>query len=106
MSSNPKAFKVSCSRATLDQLRVFGERAKRLGLQRDFLDAVKYISARLAEDPLRWGDPQYRYRQLDLLLCRGIHRMLQAHYAVDETRRIVYVKEFKPLPGHPLGVEE
>jgi hypothetical protein len=65
---------------------------------------LRFIIERLTNDPLGWGDPNYRLHHLGLLRCRGLRSPLSVYYAVDEVRRIVYLTEFRPSPGSPLDV--
>jgi hypothetical protein len=83
-------------------LRAYGAQAATRGFLDSYVAAVKIIEHRLTMDPLEWGDPQNRLRNLQLLLFHGIQSPLHVYYAVDEARRIVYVQEIKPLPGRGL----
>lgn len=83
-------------------IRVYGARAARRGIGPAYLAALKSVDHHLTTDPLAWGDPQNRLRHLRLLLCHGMREPLHAYYAADEQRRIVYVREIKPLPDQGL----
>ena len=63
------------------------------------LDALKFINHKLTTDPVSWGDPLYPLRNVGLRMYRGLRRPLQVHYAVDEVRRLVYVKAVALLFG-------
>ena len=91
-------YQVSCAGKGLKQLKALLQRAITLGRRTEFLTALKDINEKLTSDPLAWGDPQFHMRQLGLLGCHAIHNFLHLFYAVDEQRRLVYVKEFLPLP--------
>jgi hypothetical protein len=73
-----------------------------MGIGQEYVDALKTISQKLADQPLAWGDPQYRLPALGLLICHRVHSLLHVWYGVDEESRIVYLEEIKPRPGHPL----
>jgi hypothetical protein len=88
-----------------EQVRLWAEKAARLGMARPFAATLRTLQHKLTVEPLTWGDPQYHYRQLGLLVYRGYQDLLYVHYAVDEPRRIVYVKNVKLQPGHPLNQE-
>jgi hypothetical protein len=103
--SSNGVYHVSYSGANLEQLRRWSDRAVDLGIGPAFAAALKTIHRKLTTDPLNWGDPSYRLHHLGLLVCHGIVWNIQAHYAVDEARRIVYVKDYQLLSGHPLGPE-
>jgi hypothetical protein len=83
-------------------LRLYGARAAKRGLLRAYVAAVKSIQHHLAADPLDGGDPHNRLQFLGLTLYHGTHDPMHVFYAVDEQRRIVYVREIKPLPGRGL----
>ncbi|HEY7428358.1 MAG TPA: hypothetical protein VH682_29265 [Gemmataceae bacterium] len=91
---------VTCISQSNEQLKDLTAQAIRLGKYKDFLAAVKEIARRLSSDPLQWGDPLYHYRHLELMQYRGVHAPLYVLYAVDEQRKLVYVSQFRPLPGH------
>jgi len=80
-------------------LRALGERAAERGVFDAYAVAVKSIQHRLTTDPLVWGDPQNHLPHLQLLLCHGTRVPLHVYFAVDEQRRIVYVRDIKPFPS-------
>ncbi|OAI47117.1 hypothetical protein AYO44_10085 [Planctomycetaceae bacterium SCGC AG-212-F19] len=100
--SSGNRYKVCCAPKDLEQLKAWGKKAAKLGMRDAFIAALKTINDRLATDPLAWGDPYFHLRQLGLLCCHGIHAMLHVYFAVDDEKKLVFVKEFKILPGHPL----
>ena len=69
----------------------------------DFLAALKTMVAKLTSDPVNWGEQKYRLHHMNLLVCHGFARPLHVSYAVDEQRRIVYIKEIDALTGTPLA---
>jgi len=97
-----KSWKVSCSQDMLSRVRAFQSRAAELNIQPDFQRVMNTLIQQLLTDPLGWGDPQYRFHQLDLLQCHGICEFMQVYYAVDEERQIVFITELRPMPNHPL----
>lgn len=97
------AYRLVYSQVVAQRLKELAEQAVRTGFGQEFVAALKAILRILAENPLEWGDPHYRLRALDLLVCHGIHSFLHVRYAVDEERKIVYIMETSPLPNHPLS---
>lgn len=97
------AYRLCLSERNRRQLEEWAEQAKQLGILDQYVVAVKAIHQRLTRDPLTCGDPNYRLRHAGLIMCHGICAPLHVYYAVDEARRIVYVKEFQPLPGQPFS---
>jgi hypothetical protein len=95
-------YKVACPGKELDRLKAWANEASELGIREAFIAALKTINERLTTDPLGWGDPYFHLRQLGVLLCHGTHAMIHVYFAVDEAKKIVYVKEFRPMPGGPL----
>jgi hypothetical protein len=82
------------------QLEDLINQAVRLGTLADLEAAVKMIHQRLSTAPSEWGDPLYRLRYLELDLYRGTHTPLNIIYAVDEQRKLVYLTQVWPMPGH------
>ncbi len=96
-------FQVVFPQYILQNLKAWGQKAIALGIRQQFAAALRTVLAKMTVEPLRWGDPNFRLHNMGLLVCHRVYQMLDVTYAVDEQRRIVYVKEMKPLPGHPLG---
>jgi hypothetical protein len=104
MASDPgPLFRVCSAPGDLERLRAWRDRAAALGIGQQFLDVVRFINERLTADPLGWGDPLYHYHHAGLLVCRGVYQFLHVHYAVDDARRIVYVRSWRVRPGHLLA---
>jgi hypothetical protein len=106
MAEDPgTVYRVCFAKKDIEQLSAWAEKAERLGIKKEYTDALKTIQEKLATEPLTWGDPQYQLRYLGLLLHHRVHWFLHIAYAVDEARRLVYVKECRPMPGHALEEE-
>jgi hypothetical protein len=88
----------------MDELKAIVALARMLGRLREVVEDLRRITDHLETDPLAWGDPTRQYRHYGWLESRGIGRCLLVHYAVDEQRRIVYLKSFHPLPRGILDV--
>jgi hypothetical protein len=85
-----------------ERLEVLTDRAVAAGLRDDIYADLRLIDRRLRTDPLTWGDPWYRYQHLGLVICHAMGRLLHVDYGVDETRRVVSLKDVEPLPHGPL----
>ncbi len=70
-----------------------------------FLEILSRVSWNLRQDQTGWGDPVNRLANLGLVLYHRIGQFLIVRYGVDERRRIVYIKDWEPRPGHPLADE-
>ena len=75
-----------------------GLRAVRNGLLDRLTAALRELDTRLRTDPVAWGDPLYPYPNLRLLLYQRVVGPIYVLYAVDEMRRIVYLRQILPFP--------
>jgi hypothetical protein len=57
------------------------------------------MNERMQSSPAEWGDPLYRLRHLGLVVHRARVTFFYVSYAVDETRRIVYVMKVIAVAG-------
>ena len=55
--------------------------------------AVKTF-AHIKQDPLAAGGPRFRYHHLDLLNYVYTTEFFIVHYAIDETRHLIYLRKF------------
>jgi hypothetical protein len=82
------------ARAVLEQLSV---QARQAGTGQQFLAALREIGERLRNDPLNFGEPQYRLPALRLLVCQAIVAPLVVDFAVHEDRPLVFIRGFRLL---------
>ena len=105
MASNPAdTYHFAPTEEQVKQLRTWAERANALGKKAEFLVALKTIYQKLTTEPLTWGDPSYSLPQLGLQVYQRVCSPLHVAYAVDEARRIVYIKKLTLLSSS--GLEE
>jgi hypothetical protein len=97
MSSAP-AYKIDASGVVIDRIRLLWLRAVRNGLLDRLSAALRELDNRLRTDPSAFGDPLYLYPNLHLLLYQRAIGPLYVLYAVDESRRIVYLRQILPFP--------
>lgn len=85
----------AATRAVFDQLhaQAIGE-----GIGPQFAAAFRKVVDRLRNDPLNFGEPQYRLPALRLLVCQGVIVPLVVDFAVHEDRPLVFIRGFKLLP--------
>ena len=95
-------YKVDVPLRISGAIRSLFPRAIRNGLTAQLLDALAQTSYHLATDPAAWGDPQFRLKALNLTVYHRVEGPLFIAYAVDEVRKIVYVKSVLPFPGDGL----
>ncbi len=104
-SSSADSYQFAPTEEQLKQLRSWAERATARGRKAEFLTTLKTIYQKLTTEPLIWGDPSYGLNQLGLQVYHRVCSPLHVAYAVDEARRIVYIKKFTLLSGSGLEDE-
>jgi len=77
--------------------------AQRLGIAREYLATIHRIYEKLSTIPHLWGEECRHYRAAKLVLRKMIHDRILVVYAVHEEQPVVFVKECRPVQGHPLG---
>jgi hypothetical protein len=95
-------FEVVRSEAIRQRLRHWGTLARTRGRLAEFASLISWAEEQLRNRPLEWGDPLYRLRQLNLPIYRGIRGYLVVEYGVKEDERLVFIKDYRLLPGNPL----
>ena len=63
---------------------------KRQLIAQTFAKALEHIK----RDPLAAGGPRFRYHKLDLLNYVYLTEYFVLHYAIDETRHLIYLRKF------------
>lgn len=105
-NNSDASYKYVLSTEQKRQLRTWWKRATALGIIADYLKALETIHHQLSTDPQGWGDPWFQLHQLGLQVYQRTCPPLHVSYAVDQERRIVYVKTLTPLPRSGLETEE
>jgi hypothetical protein len=59
--------------------------------------------AKLAASPLEWGDPTYRTKMANGVVCRGSGELVIVYYVVYEARQAVIILDVFPYPGRDLA---
>jgi hypothetical protein len=103
MTESPQPFRVIYPGQVRDQLLAWGRRANDPTLRASLANALSHVQEHLTTNPLEWGEIAYRLHHAGLTVCDGFHERIHVRFAVDESRRLVYVVRFKLLPGHPLA---
>ena len=63
---------------------------------------MRRIYENLTMTPHTWGEPSRRYRAAKLVLRKMICDRILVVFAVHEEKPVVFVKECRPIQGHPL----
>lgn len=87
-------------------MRTWAQRAAAKGTSAQYAAALKMIYRQLTTAPTTWGDPCNRLVHLGLMVYHRVYAPLYVSYAVDEERRIVYVKTLSALPRSGLETDE
>jgi hypothetical protein len=87
-------------------MRTWAQRASRKGISAKYAAALKMIYRQLTTVPSTWGDPCNRLVHLGLTVYHRVYAPLYVSYAVDEARRIVYVKTLSVLPRSGLETDD
>jgi len=107
MATNGDAFYQFVTNAEHRKLmRTWAQRARAKGISAQYAAAVKMIYRQLTTAPSTWGDPCNQLVQLGLTVYHRVYGPLYVSYAVDEERRIVYVKTLSALPRSGLETDE
>ncbi len=69
-----------------------GKRQISKGRLKPFLDAINRLHDDLKRDPLTAGEPHNDLKQMGLVLCIATRKPLFVRYAVDKSRRHVYLR--------------
>jgi hypothetical protein len=93
-NGHPVPYEVILSGAVAAIVKQLHAQAMHLGTGPRFVAAFREIIERLHEDPLAFGEPQYRLPALHLLVCQGVVAPLIVDFAVHEDRPLVFVRGF------------
>ncbi len=90
-------FRLRHSDALLKQIHAVRDQFAAAGRADLFDDLLLHLLAGIRQDPLAFGEPTFNYRHLALTNCFAIAAPLAIEYAVDELRRIVYLRRVKAV---------
>jgi hypothetical protein len=100
MGRSKRSYRTSFAGHSRQQLNALRDQAIRLGIEEQFSSVMRWIDRKLSVAPTEWGDPLYQLRHLELVMYRGTRTPLNVVYAVDEQRKLVYLTQVWPMPGH------
>jgi hypothetical protein len=101
-SPPPPPYKVELLPLAQAELTRCSREAQRLGIAREYLATIQRIYEKLTTIPHAWGEETRHYRAAKLVLRRMIHDRILVVFAVHEEQPVVFVKECRPVHGHPL----
>jgi hypothetical protein len=88
--------------AVIRAIHELGKKAARAGITKKFVEALKTIMAKLATEPLTWGEPRYHPKKKGSVVCQAVCKPLSIHYVVFEVERAVVILTIVGFPGTPL----
>ncbi len=102
MNSPPPPYKVELLKSVQAEIMRCLREAQRLGIAPEFIATIERIFERLSSAPHDWGEEFRHFRAAKLVLRKTIHDRILVVYAVHEELPVVFVKECRPVLGHPL----
>ena len=85
-----------------EQLRALMGHAAGAGIRGLVAAALKEMALHLQTHPLDWGDPDYTTSLPGGVVYHAVLDPIIIRYVVFEDKKVVFVKEIKPLPGLPF----
>ena len=64
---------------------------------------LRRIIDRLTNDPVSWGNQQFRYPHLGMTIYNAVEWGIVVTYGVDAVHRLVCIKKLQLMPNHPLN---
>jgi len=90
-------YRVHASGLIAQIIRRIQRRAKRKGRGEEVIAALTQIYERLRQDPQNAGEPMYQLSALGLAVRSFVVRPIAVHFAVNETKSLVFIKGVKLL---------
>jgi hypothetical protein len=101
-TGSDRPYKVEFLRSTMTRIRQCSREVVRLGIGREYARTLKTILHKLSTTPSTWGDPLRHFKSAELLVYRRVLDRILVEYGVHDAQRIVFVKDCRPVLGHPL----
>jgi hypothetical protein len=95
MSPSPDRFRVAISAAQQELLIREDAWATLNGLREEFRAALRELNFRLTCEANEWGESREHLPKLNIQMRCGTSRMITVLFGVDESRKLVFVKEFR-----------
>jgi len=104
MPSDPsRRYQVVWPGPILQQVKVWGKRAKQRGIGPAFAGQIRQIIKKLSTRPLSWGEQRGTLHGRNLPVLHGALSLLHVQYAVDEEAGVVFVMEVRLMANSPLA---
>jgi hypothetical protein len=96
-NGQPELYKVIVSSQIGQEIKRLHQEAAAQGRGQQFLSSLRAIHDRLVNDPLNFGEPAYRLPLLKLMLYYVVVGLVAVDYAVQQEKRLVFLKGVKML---------
>jgi hypothetical protein len=97
MVSGSGPFKVDRVPKVDEQIEQLEKAATGLGIRQSFFASLKAVMNRLESSPQDFGDPLYRTKHQDGIVCHAMHSPLMVHYALFEKEKTVIILDIMLL---------
>ena len=81
---SPNAYQLDQAQSASEQIRNIAAYAKTIGKTKDFARILRTAVQRMRNDPHQWGDPEFRAKTVDAVLCRGLVGPVVFRYVIYE----------------------
>lgn len=99
---SPGPYHVLASRQVTERFQALLERAQVLGRYVEFVQAADRIMTRLCAAPAEFGEERDPYPALNLTHRIAFDPPLIVDFAINDSLRIVWIRELRAIPGRGL----
>jgi hypothetical protein len=85
------------------QIGELNKKAIAAGIKSEYVAALENMVAKLQNEPVEWGDPEWHPKKAGSSVRHGISDLLFVQYAVFELERKVLILKIKAMPSSPLA---
>jgi hypothetical protein len=94
----PPPYRVIYSKAMVARIKEIHSLAKEMGIESEFLGALKEFDSRLTQDPTEFGDPAFTLHGLDIQIRHQIIKPLVVYWGVRKEKSLVFLKTIEIWP--------
>ena len=87
----PTPYRLDHTQNVPEEIQSIQAAAREAGRLRQFVEIMKEAVHRLETDPLGWGDPEFRSKVVDAVVCHGLIRPVVVKYVVYEHLRAAVI---------------
>jgi len=83
------SYKLEIGLGVKEQIEAIKSKSKQMSKLLQFIHILEEAVHRLRTDPFGWGDPEYRSKTVDAVVCHGIIRPISFRFTIYEQVRVV-----------------